>query len=77
MRNSSGWSGKKRSELSNSISTSARFNGARVAEPAKITSGILLPRRLLADCSPKTHRSDSIILLFPLPFGPTIPVIPG
>ena len=30
----------------------------------------------LYDCSPKTHRTASKIFDFPLPFGPTIDVIP-
>jgi len=31
----------------------------------------------LADCSPRTQRIPSAILLFPHPFGPTIVVTPG
>ena len=44
--------------------------------PPKITSCILLPRRALALCSPRTHRTASAILLFPQPLGPTTAVIP-
>lgn len=42
-----------------------------------MTSPIRPPRRLFADCSPKTQRIASVILLFPLPFGPTTAVMPG
>src|SRR5699024_3255143 len=42
-----------------------------------ITSSIFEPRKDLADCSPRTQRTASMILLFPLPFGPTIAVTPG
>ena len=45
--------------------------------PAKITSSILLPRSCFALCSPSTQRTASATLLFPLPFGPTIAVIPS
>ena len=40
-------------------------------------SSIFAPRSDFADCSPKTHRIASVILLFPLPFGPTTAVTPG
>ena len=43
-------------------------------EPEKITSSIESPLRLRADDSPITHRIASIILDFPQPFGPIIPV---
>ena len=42
-----------------------------------ITSDMLEPRRLLADCSPNTQRIASATLLLPQPFGPTIAVIPS
>jgi len=45
--------------------------------PAKITSSILPPRKSLGLCSPNTHLMASLILLLPLPFGPTIHVIPS
>ena len=51
------------------------FNALRVSEPAKIISGMRPPRKLLTDCSPKTQRIASVILLLPLPLGPTIAVI--
>src|SRR5699024_7668473 len=40
-------------------------------------SSILAPRSDLADCSPNTHFIASVMLLFPLPFGPTIAVTPS
>src|SRR5215212_7182020 len=46
-------------------------------EPLKMTSAISPPRRLLADCSPRIHRTASTTLLLPEPFGPTTPVTPG
>src|SRR5450759_5066564 len=56
--------------------TSARPSGARPAVPAKMTSSILPPRRLLAPCSPITQASASATLDLPEPFGPTMQVIP-
>src|ERR687886_1561414 len=57
--------------------TSARPSGARPAVPAKTTSSILPPRRLLAPCSPSTQAIASTTLLLPEPLGPTTAVIPG
>src|SRR5690242_8897530 len=57
--------------------TSARPRGARPAVPAKMTSSIFPPRRLLAPCSPMTHASASTTLDFPEPLGPTTQVMPG
>ena len=49
----------------------------RDLEPEKIISLIEpVPRNVLTDCSPNTHLTASTILLLPLPFGPTIQVIP-
>src|SRR5262245_37303553 len=42
-----------------------------------MTSAISPPRRLLADCSPSTHRTASTTFDFPLPLGPTTAVTPG
>ena len=39
-------------------------------------SSILEPRSVLTLCSPRTQRIASVTLLLPLPFGPTIAVIP-
>src|SRR5882762_237427 len=60
--------------------TSARPSGRRPelpAVPAKMTSSILPPRRLLAPCSPMTQARASTTLDLPDPFGPTTQVIPG
>src|SRR5450759_476844 len=57
--------------------TSARPSGARREVPAKMTSSILAPRRLLAPCSPMTQARASATLDLPEPFGPTMQVIPG
>ncbi len=59
------------------IDTSARPSGGRPVVPAKTTSSILPPRRLLAPCSPITQASASTTLDFPEPFGPTMHVMPG
>src|SRR5215211_9558612 len=57
--------------------TSARPSGARPDVPAKMTSSILPPRRLLAPCSPITHARASTTLDLPEPLGPTTHVMPG
>src|SRR3954452_19787936 len=57
--------------------TSARPSGARPDVPAKMTSSILPPRRLLAPCSPMTQARASTTLDLPEPLGPTTAVIPG
>src|SRR5450631_137072 len=57
--------------------TSARPSGARKEVPAKMTSSILPPRRLLAPCSPITQARASATLDLPEPFGPTMQVMPG
>src|SRR5664280_2193925 len=57
--------------------TSARPSGARREVPAKMTSSILPPRRLLAPCSPMTQARASATLDLPEPFGPTTQVMPG
>src|ERR1700735_4333355 len=44
--------------------------------PAKITSSILVPRRLLADCPPRTQLTASRIFDLPHPLGPTTTAIP-
>ena len=46
------------------------------AVPAKMTSSILSPLSALALCAPSTQRIASQMLLLPLPFGPTIHVMP-
>src|ERR1700733_5375922 len=57
--------------------TSARPRGARLVVPAKMTSSILPPRRLLAPCSPMTQDRASTTLDLPDPLGPTTQVMPG
>src|SRR6187549_518275 len=57
--------------------TSARPSGGRPEVPAKMTSSILPPRRLLAPCSPMTQASASTTLDLPEPLGPTTQVMPG
>src|SRR3712207_2966741 len=57
--------------------TSARPSGARPDVPAKMTSSILPPRRLLAPCSPITQARASTTLDLPEPLGPTMQVMPG
>src|SRR6476659_1529505 len=69
--------GSAPSALSMVSSTSARPNGGRPEVPAKMTSSILPPRRLLAPCSPITQASASTTLDLPEPLGPTMQVMPG
>src|SRR5580698_8923318 len=69
--------GSAPSELSMVRLTSARPSGAREVVPAKMTSSILPPRRLLAPCSPITQERASTTLDLPEPLGPTTQVIPG
>src|SRR6476469_6266961 len=57
--------------------TWARPSGGRPDVPAKITSSILQPRRVLAPCSPITQDSASTTLDLPEPLGPTTAVTPG
>src|SRR5436309_4137457 len=58
-------------------STSAKPTGFRDAEPWKIRSSMRWPRSDFALCSPSAQRTDSEMLLFPHPFGPTMAVMPG
>ena len=57
------------------IVTSAIPSGRRRAAPLKMTSSIVVPRRLRADCSPRTHWTASQMLDLPEPFGPTMAVM--
>ena len=70
-------SASARSALSKASVISATPRGRRLLVPLKMTSSILLPRRYLTRCSPKTQRTASEILLFPDPFGPTMAVMPA
>src|ERR1051325_8386444 len=58
------------------IVTLAIPRGLRLRVPANITSSIRLPRRLLADCSPRTQLIASLKLDLPHPLGPTTAAIP-
>src|SRR3954468_12089785 len=69
--------GRAPSVLSMVSATSARPRGGRPAVPAKMTSSMDPPRRLLAPCSPMTQASASTTLDLPDPLGPTMQVIPG
>src|SRR5450755_1573870 len=69
--------GRAPSVLSMVSETSARPSGGRPAVPAKMTSSILPPRRLLAPCSPSTHANASTTFDLPEPLGPTTQVMPG
>src|SRR6202030_4751556 len=62
------------SELSNTSSTDAAPSGLRAADPLKMTSAMDSPRKCLAEISPITQRTASMMLDFPHPFGPTTPV---
>jgi hypothetical protein len=59
--------------LSKSSSTEALLDGALDEEPLKITSAIDSPLKFLAEISPITHLTASIILDLPHPLGPTTP----
>ena len=61
--------------LSKTKVTLAMPHGLRVALPAKMTSSMAPPRRLLALRSPSTHLIASTTLDLPHPFGPTTPMI--
>ena len=56
--------------------TLAKPFALRSVVPLKITSSIFEQRSVLTDCSPNTQRIASLMLLFPLPFGPTTVVMP-
>ena len=64
------------SALSITRVTSAIPRDFRLDVPEKMTSSILPPRSIFGLCSPNTQRIASLMLLLPLPFGPTIQVIP-
>src|SRR6267378_1905759 len=51
--------------------------GLRSRVPMKITSSMRAPRRLLADCSPKTQEIASEMLDLPQPLGPTMAATPS
>src|SRR5262249_3555209 len=45
--------------------------------PAKMTSSMREPRKVLADCSPSTQAMASAMLDLPQPFGPTMAAMPS
>src|SRR5713226_7413765 len=51
--------------------------GWRSGVPAKITSSMREPRRVLADCSPRTQEMASAIFDLPQPLGPTMAARPS
>src|SRR6056297_1149105 len=61
--------------LSNTSSMEACPTGFLALEPLKMTSVMDSPRRYLAELSPITHRTASIILDLPQPLGPTTAVM--
>src|SRR5687768_9238987 len=62
------------SVLSKISSTVAWDTGLRAEEPEKMTSVSESPRRCLAEISPMTQRTASMMLDLPQPFGPTTPI---
>src|SRR5712692_11823367 len=63
--------------LSKTRLTSASPTAFLEAEPWKMTSSILCPRRVLGLCSPRAQRMASATFDLPHPFGPTMHVTPG
>src|SRR5690606_4081696 len=57
--------------LSNTSSMLACPTGLRPPEPLKMTSVMFSPRRFLAELSPITQRTASMMLDLPQPLGPT------
>src|SRR5271170_5236633 len=57
--------------------TSAMPVGLRSCVPAKITSSMRDPRKVLADCSPSTQEIASAIFDLPQPLGPTMAAMPS
>ena len=57
--------------------TYAMPSGLRSRVPAKMTSSMRAPRRLLADCSPSTQLMASLMLDLPQPLGPTMAAMPS
>src|SRR5690606_10973135 len=61
--------------LSKTSSTVACETGLRAVEPEKITSVSESPRSRLAELSPITQRTASMMFDLPQPLGPTTPVM--
>ncbi len=68
---------RRRRDRSCVSETSAMPVGLRSRVPAKITSSMRAPRRVLADCSPSTQVMASEIFDLPQPFGPMMPATPS
>src|SRR3954469_15593983 len=68
------WPASCPSELSKTNSTDAVPTGLRDAEPLNTTSAMESTRRCLAEISPMTQRTASMMLDLPQPFGPTTPM---
>ena len=62
-------------EFHNGITGIVGPNGSGKSNVADAVRWVLGEQRVKL-CSPSTHRTASPTLLLPLPFGPTIPVIP-
>ncbi|SVD34302.1 uncharacterized protein METZ01_LOCUS387156 [marine metagenome] len=60
--------------MSNTIVAEAMLARDRSSDPEKIMSAVLRPRKSEKDCSPRTQRTPSAMLLFPDPLGPTMQV---
>src|SRR5689334_6328437 len=69
--------GRTPESLLMSSDTSAMLSGGLSAVPEKITSSILLERKALTRCSPRTQRMASMMLDLPQPLGPTTEVMPS
>src|SRR5215831_946089 len=67
------WPLRVPSLLSKSNSTDAVPTGLRELEPLNTTSAIESPRKCLAEISPITQRTASIMFDLPQPLGPTTP----
>ncbi len=68
--------GRSATGSTSTIVTEAMPTGFRLRVPAKITSSMRAPRRLRADCSPRTQVIASLRFDFPHPFGPTTAAMP-
>src|SRR5690606_42002168 len=68
------WPASLPSELSKTSSTEAVPTGLRELEPLNTTSAMGSPRRCLAEISPITQRTASMMSDLPQRFGPATPV---
>ena len=51
--------------------------GLAIARAGEMTSSMREPRRVLADCSPRTHEIASAMFDLPQPFGPMMAATPS